>query len=212
MKALARPGVVPYISAWSGEQPFRRPIVYDAARGGIGYADETPEDRDQYGVLWNGRTVAQGVGRPEYGNPHPQRQREAMQHLLCQGCRCPRDDDPRGVLWLLEDRRGDWAGWPNNLLTAHPPSCAPCIVKMRDSCPHLAETGHVAVRARSSEVCAVYGRLWAPSAFGVPVRTPKKDVVAYGSPAARWVLAGQLVRSLHDCTVVDLERELARHP
>ncbi|MCT9140341.1 hypothetical protein [Streptomyces violarus] len=210
MKALARPDVVPYISAWSGEQPYRRPMVY-SPQGGIAYADETPADRDRHGVLWNGRALAPGVGRPEFGNPHPQRHRRAQQRMLCQVCQAPAGDDPRGVLWLLEDRRGDWSGWPNDLLTAHPPICPPCARATRNMCPHLSAVGHVAVRVRSSEVCGVHGRLWVPSGRA-PARSPKRDFVAYGTPAAQWVLAGQLVRSLHDCTFVDLDRETGQHP
>jgi hypothetical protein len=207
MKALARPDVVPFIAAWSGEPRHRRTIVY-SGRGGIGFADETPEDRDQYGVLWLGRALAQGTGRPQYGDVHPARQRVAMEHLLCQVCGRPAARDRRGWLWLLEDARGDWRGWPNDLLTTHPPVCLPCAGEAVRMCPHLIDRS-VAVRVRDSQVCAVYGRIWASSAFGYPVRTENRGVVAYSSPAARWVLAAQLVRSLHGCTIVDLAAELA---
>ncbi|WP_330349687.1 hypothetical protein [Streptomyces sp. NBC_00582] len=206
--APPRPDVVPFIAAWSGEPRLRRNVVY-AARGGVAFADETPEDRDQFGVLWNSRAMAPGTGRPRYGEVHPDRQCEAMRYLLCQVCGRPADRDRRGVLWLLEDNRADWDGWPNDLLTVHPPICLPCAGKAVEMCPHLVDS-NVAVRVHASEVCGVYGRVWAPSAFGYPVRTANADVVAYGTAAARWVLAGQLVRSLHGCTIVDLQRELAR--
>lgn len=210
MKAApARPDVVPFIAAWSDEQPHRRKVVY-SGRGGIAFADETPEDRDQFGVLWNGRAVARGAGRPEYGNVHPVRQRVAMEHRLCQVCGRSADRDRRGVLWLIEDRRGDWKGWPNDLLTTHPPVCLPCAGKAVRMCPHLVGNS-VAVRVRESDVCGVYGRVWSSSAFGHPVPTSVKDVVSYGTTAARWVLAGQLVRALSGCTLVSLD-ELAAHP
>lgn len=208
MKALARPDVVPFIAAWSGEQPHNRTVVY-SGRGGIAFADEVPEDRDQYGVLWNGRALSQGTGRPEYGNVHPLRQRVAMEHLLCQVCGMPADRNRLGVLWLLEDNRADWKGWPNDLLTVHPPICLPCAGKSVSMCPHLVDNS-VAVRVRESDVCAVYGRVWSSSAFGHPVRTALKDVVPYRTTAAQWVLAGQLVRALSGCTIVDLQRELVR--
>ncbi|MFM9464863.1 hypothetical protein ACKI1K_18660 [Streptomyces scabiei] len=210
MKALARPDVVPFIAAWSGEQPHRRTVIY-SGQGGIAYADEGPEDRDQHGVLWNGRALAQGTGRPAYGDVHPERQRIAMQYLLCQVCGRSADRDDRGVLWVVEDNRGDWDGWPERLMTTHPPLCLPCAGKAVEMCPHLVDSS-IAVRVRDSEACAVYGRIWSSSAFGRPVRTAVKDVVTFGSPAARWVLAGQLVRSLDGCTLVDLQRELARLP
>ncbi|MGA5489545.1 hypothetical protein ACPCK1_17535 [Streptomyces pseudogriseolus] len=208
MKALARPDVVPFIAAWSGEQQLDRTVVY-SGHGGIAYADETPEDRDQYGVLWNGRAMARGTGRPLYGNVHPMRQRMAMQHLLCQVCGDPAGRDRLGVLWLIEDNRHDWKGWPNDLLTTHPPVCLPCAGKAVEMCPHLVDS-YVAVRVRESDVCAVYGRMWSSSALGRPVKAGNADVVAFGTLAARWVLAGQLVRSLNGCTFVDLQRELAR--
>jgi hypothetical protein len=198
---------VPFISAWSRELPPRRQVVY-AAGSGIAYVDETPEDRDQHGVLWNGRTLRQGHGRPRYGDVHPGRQRVAMEHLLCQVCGRAADRDDRGVLWLLEDNRRDWQGWPERLMTTHPPVCLPCADTAVRQCPHL--TGKsVAVRVRDSVMCGVYGRIWSPSAFGHPVRTANREVVEYGTPSARWVIAGQAVRALYGCTLVDLERELA---
>ncbi|MFE9810727.1 hypothetical protein [Streptomyces sp. NPDC005548] len=206
--APSRPEIVPYIAAWSGEQPHRRQVVY-GPRGGLAFADETIEDRDQHGVLWNGRAMRRGAGRPAYGDVHPARQRVAMEHLLCQVCGHAAHRDARGVLWLIEDARGEWDGWPEGLLTTHPPVCLPCAGMAVRMCPHLAGGGTLAVRVRSSDACAVYGRVWSSSPFGQPLRTAARDVVAYGTAAARWVVAGQLVRSLHDCTVVDLQAELA---
>lgn len=192
---------VPYIAAWSGEQTAERRLVCRA--DGIAYADEQPDDRDQYGVLWNGRARARGVGRPRFGEVHPGRQREAMAHLLCQVCGAPADRDDRGTLWLLEDNRADWSGWPDGLMTAHPPVCLPCARQAAGLCPHL-RGRYVAVRVRESDACAVLGRRWAPTALGAPQRLDQR-VIPYGNPAARWVTAGQLIRSLHGCTVVALD-------
>ncbi|MFF7171072.1 hypothetical protein [Streptomyces pseudovenezuelae] len=208
MTAATRHEVVPFIASWSGEQKHSRKVVYSPARGGIAFADEQPEDRDQYGVLWNGRAAARGSGRPELGDVHPDRQRVAMQNLLCQVCGTAPDRTRRGLLWLLEDHQGDYPEWPNDALTTHPPLCLPHARKSLQACPHL-RRGAVAVRVGTSEVMGVHGRLYAPSAFG-PVRLDKKDVVAYGSNAARWVLAGQLVRALYDCTIVDLDEFRSR--
>ncbi|MET9729215.1 hypothetical protein ABZZ79_00690 [Streptomyces sp. NPDC006458] len=209
MKAITRPDVVPFIAAWSGEQQLAREVVY-SGQGGIAYADETPEDRDQYGVLWNGRSLARGAGRPEYGNVHPERQRIAMQYLLCQVCGHTADRDDRGVLWVVEDHRGEWDRWPEGLMTTHPPLCVPCARKAVEVCPHLVDSS-IAIRVIGSEVCGVHGRIWSSSPFGRPVRKDVKEVVTFGSPAARWVTAGQLVRSLHGCTFVNLRYELAQH-
>ncbi|MFC9050071.1 hypothetical protein [Streptomyces anthocyanicus] len=201
MNAPALP--VPYIAAWSGEPTAQRRIVCRA--DGIAYADEQPSDRDQHGVLWNGRAYARGTGRPRFGEVHPARQRDAMAHLLCQVCGTPADRNDRGTLWLLEDNRGDWPDWPDRLMTTHPPVCLRCARLAADLCPHL-HGGYVAVRVRESDPCAVLGRLWAPTALGTP-RKLDRGVVAYGEPAARWVTAGQLIRSLHGCTSVDLDAE-----
>lgn len=40
--------------------------------------------------------------------------------------------------------------------------------------------------------------------FGGPVLT-EVDVVAYDDPAVRWLQATQLLRTLHECTVIDLD-------
>lgn len=179
-----------------------------ASLSGVAFTDERPEDRDSRGVLWNRRGDARGEGRPEFGNVHPARQRKAMQELLCQVCGGPSNRNDRGVLWLLEDGRGDWKGWPNDLLTAHPPVCLPCAREASRSCPHL-RPGNVAVRVASSDVCAVYGTPYI--LVGRRLIRRDKDVVALNSPAIRWVVAGQLVRSLSGCTLVSLD-ELAAHP
>ena len=150
MKAITRPDTVPFIAAWSGEPPITRTVVY-GSRWGIAYADETPEDRDQHGVLWNARALRQGTGRAIYGDVHPGRQRVAMDHLLCQVCGRAADRDDRGLLWLLEDTHGDWARWPEGLMTTHPPLCLPCAGKSVQMCPHLIDSS-VARQATSRKI------------------------------------------------------------
>ncbi|MET7766032.1 hypothetical protein [Streptomyces sp. NPDC005336] len=58
------------------------------------------------------------------------------------------------------------------------------------------------MRSTASEICAVYGRRYRPGPL-LPV-PGEKAIVQYDDPAIRWVLAGQLVRSLQGCTLVDL--------
>lgn len=198
MSAPALP--VPFIAAWSGEQTIKRRITWGP--DGIAYADEEPGDRDQHGVLWNGRAQAHGAGRPRYGEVHPARQRDAMEHLLCQVCGAPADQDEHGTLWLLEDSRADWSGWPEDALTTHPPVCAPCARQAAGLCPHL-RGNYAVVRVRESDPCAVVGMAWAPTALGAPLKLGKR-LVSYQDAASRWVTAGQLVRSLHGCRLVDL--------
>jgi hypothetical protein len=192
------------MAAWSTETSRSRKVV--AGRRGIRFADEQPADRSK-GVLWATKKVAPRVGRPEYATVHPQRQRWAMQQQLCQVCGKPASRTALGTLWLVEDHHSDWSGWPERMITVHPPLCLPCACKAVEECPHLLDTGWAAVRVRASEVCGVMGTAYQPVPGGGAQPLPGKRYAEYGSRTIRWVLAGQLTRSLHGCTVVDLEAE-----
>lgn len=201
-----RPSVVPFITSWSSEFTDD-PAVILRPHGGIGYAGEVASDRDARGVLWQRRPESPDVGRPLYGKVHSGRQRRAMADELCQVCGGPADRDDRGVLWLIEDNRDDYAGWPEDLLTTHPPICLPCVRKARAECPHMWK-GSVAVRVGRSDVCAVYGRRYMLGRLGpLPVEA---DVVMFESPLIRWTVASQLVRALSGCTIVSLDDEASR--
>ncbi|MEV8393178.1 MULTISPECIES: hypothetical protein [unclassified Streptomyces] len=202
-----RQALVPHIATWTEEQRPEATLIMSG--WGIAYANELPHDRDEDGALWIRRQLRQGRGEPEYGNVHAERQRRVMSSLLCQVCAGPADRDERGVLWLLEDNRGDWAGWPNDLLTTHPPVCLPCAREAVRHCPHLLG-GHVAVRVKQSDIFGVYGTRYQPGRLRPVAGSPV--VVPYGDPAIRWVLAGQQVRGLNSCTIVDLRAEVTGHP
>ncbi|HEX5404314.1 MAG TPA: hypothetical protein VFX16_18650 [Pseudonocardiaceae bacterium] len=98
--------VVPYVGSWSGEE-LRPSVVVNRPGGGIGYADETLLDRDEWGVLWTRTAGRIGKGRPLFTKPHPVRQRRAMLRLLCQVCAQPADRSTDGLLWLLPGDRVD---------------------------------------------------------------------------------------------------------
>ncbi|MBC2864420.1 hypothetical protein [Streptomyces mexicanus] len=202
-----RPSTVPFIASWSGESVADAPVVYRLL-GGIGYAGEVASDRDDRGVLWLRRPSRPGTGRPLYGVVHPGRQRLAMARLLCQVCGEPADRDDRGVLWLLEDERADWDGWPNDLVTTHPPICRSCLRTAREECPHL-WAGSVAVRVGTSVACGVWGRRYTASRGG-PIPAVS-EVTPFESPLLGWTIASQLVRALYDCTIVSLDEEIAAH-
>lgn len=91
-------GTVPYIVQWSEERDCSPELTVRQNGDGVGYADETPGDRDAHGVLWRQVTGRRGQGRPLFGSVHPLRQRRAMRRLLCQVCGRPADRDERGVL------------------------------------------------------------------------------------------------------------------
>ncbi|GHA05701.1 hypothetical protein GCM10010389_51470 [Streptomyces echinoruber] len=216
------PTTVPYIATWSGEKAAPDPVVvYRMPAGdtfrrgkpgitcmpvGIRYSGEALSDRDEHGVLWLPDVDNPGTGRLLYGNVHPGRQRRAMTELLCQVCGGPADRDSRGVLWLVEDGRGDWSGWPKDLMTTHPPICLKCVRAAREQCPHLWK-GSALVRVGRSVVCGVWGRRYTAGRLGPLV--VESTVVPFESPLIHWTVASQLVRALYACTVVSVDEELA---
>ncbi|MFJ2212779.1 hypothetical protein ACIQVO_18020 [Streptomyces sp. NPDC101062] len=191
---------MPYITGWSAE---RAPVirVVEKARG-IGYADEQAYDRDSDGVLWTRIPSLPGRGRPEFGRVHALRQRRAMVRTLCQVCGGPADRNEDGVLWMLGEDPADRGSWPDDLVTTHPPLCAPCAVQSVRVCPRLREQC-VALRVRSFAPMGVRGALYRP---GYPFPVPVDAVgVAFDDPRIHWVRAGQLVMRLREFTVVGLE-------
>nr|CEL22212.1 Phage protein [Kibdelosporangium sp. MJ126-NF4]CTQ92994.1 Phage protein [Kibdelosporangium sp. MJ126-NF4] len=127
------------------------------------------------------------------------RQRRAMRQLLCQVCGGPADQTEAGVLWLLQDHREDWTGWPEAMAVTEPPICLSCARLSIRLCPALRK-GAVTVRAKEYPLVGIHGQLYTgpgplPTAVG-------KAVLAFESPAARWILATGLVRQLRDCRFV----------
>jgi hypothetical protein len=195
---------VPYISVWTGERtdPPASEKIIESPGAGIGYSDETIHDRDEYGVLWSRAPSHIGLGRPLFKEVHPIRQRHVMRRLLCQVCAGPADRAEQGVLWLLGDHRHDWRGWPEGMGNAHPPLCLPCARAASRLCPYLRHS-HVAVRSRQCPIAGVVGGRYRSTMAG-PMLVGV-DTVAYDDPAVRWLQAAQLVRTLHACTVLDLD-------
>jgi hypothetical protein len=191
--------IAPYIVLWSDEEDLSGPVVERPGLG-IGYADEFPTDRDERGVLWVRNLSRPKVGKPVFGDVHPLRQRRAMRRLLCQVCGGPADRTGDGVLWLLKDHRGDWAGWPENMAVTEPPVCMPCVRLSVRLCPALRK-GAAVVRVREFPVTGVQGAVYCGGARPVAV---KHDLVAFEDPAIRWVRAMHPVRELHGCTIVPL--------
>ncbi|MGV9426353.1 hypothetical protein ACWDO7_18935 [Streptomyces sp. NPDC003656] len=199
------PDKVPYITAWSSE-PLEDTLIVVQEMTGVSFEDETASDRDERGVLWARSPDTPGVGRPLYKKIHPGRQRQCMTDLRCQVCGGPADEDERGVLWLIEDGREDWPGWPRDLMTTHPPICLTCVRVAREQCPHL-WIGTVLVRVAKSELCAVQGKRYTLTPNG-PIAV-HSSVFTFESGHLRWVVAAQLVRVLYGCTLVQLDDEIA---
>jgi hypothetical protein len=204
--AISGGAVVPYVTSWSDEKKLPAEIIMRTSMGisfGIAFADETAADRDRDGILWTRKPDHHRQGRPEFGNIHSRRQRRAMRLLLCQVCAQPADRDEDGVLWLLPDYYAEAQGWPENYDLAEPPICRSCVPVATRLCPAL-RRGHLGIRARSAPVCGVRGLVYGPS-HPAPVLVGDYEV-RYDNPTIRWTVADQLLRTLQDCTPVDLHQ------
>lgn len=191
----------PYITTWSEERDPPSKIIESPGRG-IAYVDETLSDRDRHGVLWFRTPSRPGHGHPLFAKVHPLRQRRAMRRLLCGVCGHPVDVTDDGILWLLKDHRDDWPGWPENMGVTEPPTCVPCIRLAGRLCPALRNAA-VTIRVRLAPIAGVRGLLYHSRGL-VPV--PVEEVnVPYDDPRIRWLRATNLIRELHDCTIVPLE-------
>lgn len=190
----------PYVIPWTGERTLSAPLTVTAT--GVAYADPVQDAlaRDVDGVLW---TLCGGTatGRPEYAAElHPERQRTAMEKLLCAGCKQPAARDERGMQWVLpcfgEVEPSCWEG----VRSAIPPMCAACARTAPGLCPVL-RRGHVELRVREAELIGVLGTLHPRP--GEPGEPDPDALVLIGSPDLRFVVARQAVRELRRCTVIE---------
>lgn len=191
--------LVPFIVRWSGERNAPMPMVLRKGGRGIGYADERSFDRDGEGVLWARVPSEPGKGQPEFGKVHTLRQRLCMAELRCQICGGPADRTPGGVLWLIDAEPSELRSGDER--TAHPPVCRPCAIRSTTTCPHL-RPAFSALRVRELVRYGVTGALYAP-ARPVPVAV-EAGQFPLGDPYLPWVRATQLLLTLTDFTVIDL--------
>ncbi|MFJ3249033.1 hypothetical protein [Streptomyces sp. NPDC086782] len=202
----APPGVVPYITGYSREQNIT-PRLTNLGGEGLGFVDETPHDRDSFGVLWVRPSL---LPKGRRGEPmlkeaavHPFRQRRAMRDQRCQVCTRPPEDPEGPCLYLMRD-----SGRPveEGERTTSPPVCVPCAGISVQLCPRL-RRHHVAAWVEYAPAWGVVGIVHDPVTLAPMGRD---EEVAYDSPAARWVVAGRLVSELHGVTPVNLADEFAR--
>jgi hypothetical protein len=194
---------VPYAVTWSAETPdVGSGLIIRPDGSGLAYRDETPADRDRNGVLWSRVPQLPGAGRPDHRSMHPQRQRWAILHKLCQVCAGPADRTSQGWLFLVpspEDADLP-ADWSEGLRTTKPPVCLPCAALALRHCPHL--TKPLFIRSRKPRAWGVYGDLFTPTGGFAP--PDAGNYLPYGHPAAPWFLASQSVVELTRCTPVAL--------
>lgn len=195
-------GTIPFVARWSGEHDSPMPIVLRRGARGIAYADERSYDRDDLGILWTRTPSQPGRDKPQLGNVHGLRQRLCMTGLRCQVCGGPADLTSDGVLWLIDANPSDLLPRGVAELTAHPPVCRPCAHQSVRLCPHLRDK-YVALRVRSFAAYGVSGALYCRN-FTEPLLYGA-GTVALGDPLLPWIRASQLVMSLNDFTVIDLD-------
>lgn len=191
--------IVPYVTSWTGESTPAAPLTVTAS--GVAYTDPLQDAvaRDLDGVLW-ALCTGTATGKPEYtAELHPDRQRTAMEGLLCACCSQPAARNKDGMLWvlpLLDDAVDPrWEG----VRSAIPPMCEPCSISAPFLCPRL-RNGHVLLRVREAELIGVLGTLYPrPGSHDAPGHDA---VVLYDSPTMPFVVARQAVRELRRVTVV----------
>lgn len=194
-------GPVPFVARWSGERDSPMPMVLRRGARGIGYADERSFDRDALGILWTRTPSQPGRGTPQLGKVHGLRQRLCMTGLRCQVCGGPANRAGDGVLWLIDARSHELLP-DGDERTAHPPVCRPCARQSVRACPHL-RNQYVALRVRRFAPYGVSGALYhrgpkGPQPYGA-------DTVPLTDPRLPWTRASQLLMSLDDFSVVDLD-------
>jgi hypothetical protein len=202
--------VVPYITAREGEQSEHlsalRASFGGDGRARLGYWDETPQDRGPRGELWGrcSQRIAPDrlpQGRPAWRMVHPARQRETMERLLCQVCAGSTKVGDAHL--FLESTESPTPA--KRILTAQPPVCPAHAAAAIHQCPHLLRNGHRALLVRHAPLYGVIGTPYQWSASGLQALPGDDEPLPYTSPMLPWYLASQLVRTIRDYTVVDLD-------
>ncbi|MEY9958864.1 hypothetical protein [Streptacidiphilus sp. MAP5-52] len=198
---------VPYIAAWSREVELT-PTMRVLPGAGFTFDDAVRGDRDAHGALYRRQAIVSGDrGVPYLGKVHSRRQRRCMARLLCQVCAGPPSLTSEGMLFLDQDHRSDWTGWPENLGTVHPPLCLPCAEESVRRCRHLRGSS-VAVRVRDPQPWGVLGMQYSLAPDNT-LQDGRAVELEYGDPRLGWTIASQMIMLLVGCTIVDLAEELA---
>jgi hypothetical protein len=223
---------IPYITLRDGEHDVTERALTLRRFGGsaslgipatarIGYTDETPDDRDHHGVLYDRVTQnldAAGwpTGKPDWAHVHPARQRECISEMLCHYCKGDPSQTKAGFLFLDVATETDQAKtrWPEGFVTYQPPLCLPHAKKAMDLCKYgHRQGGFTALRVRQPRLHGVLGTPYQISA-GRP--KPTRDLtgkvtctIPFTHPDRRFFLGSQYAVAMHDVTVIDLDQELA---
>jgi hypothetical protein len=202
---------VPYIAPWTGEIREQPRLVLRPLKrgGGIAYADEHRLYDRKNGILWVRMGAVRGVGTPMLAGVHSFRQRQAMDHQLCQVCGCTTYGSKDGRhLYLLAERAGEPI--TEGERTASPPIHEACAVEALRDCPRL-RMGAVAARVERPDPWGVAGMLHDPVTLKPRPSEQRGGLtfVPYTSLKLLWTVAHLDVVSLHGCTSVSLDELLS---
>ncbi|WP_331752372.1 hypothetical protein [Streptomyces sp. NBC_00829] len=202
--------LVPYITAREGEEAdsllsLRADFSSDG-QSRLGYWDESAQDRDTRGVLWGRCSQMIGpdglpAGQPRWRLVHPARQRECMLLLRCQLCVGPAKT-PDGHLFL---ERACGPAYGAVVRTAQPPVCLKHAPVAAEQFPYLAGHGVTAFLVRSAPLYGVIGTAYEYGSDGIRAVAASDEPVRYGRRELSWFLASQLVRTLRDYSIVNLD-------
>jgi hypothetical protein len=156
--------------------------------------------------------AVRGAGRPNLAGVHALRQRQAMNHMLCQVCgRSTFGRSDERHLFLMGERNG--RPITDGERTTVPPVHEACAAESLRDCPHLRH-GAVAAWAQYAQPWGIAGIVHDPQSLA-PLPAAKGEeltFVAYESDLLRWTIAMRDVVSLQRCTPVDLDKLVAAVP
>ncbi|MEU5930662.1 hypothetical protein ABZ817_45615 [Streptomyces antimycoticus] len=198
---------MPFIAPWTGENARQPTITTRLGRAGygIGYADEYGIADRVRGALWVRVPVKPGAGGPLLGRIHALRQRQAMTHMLCQGCGQSTVGGRADQRHLFLTASATGRPVAEGEKTVSPPSCAGCALEaVREGLP--SGRRYVAVLVEHAVVWGVAGIVYSPHTLAPVLRDVGNEftLVAYDDPRLPWTLACREVVALHGCTAVDL--------
>ncbi len=200
---------VPYVVPWTGETGFEPLMVIGRDEAGVQRVrlkDETPDDRDEHGVLWC-RTFPRTGDVPQMGDVHDRRQRVCMLTPRCQVC--GRDLDPTAVPWLLSSTEMATMRAGGRRLTPTPPTCLDCVPPSRRLCPTLREAGSTLLTVHEVRPWGVSGIVHTTAADAAAMRMwvqmRRKRWVGFGdTERLALTIAQELVVYIGDYDVVDV--------
>ncbi|MFI5814877.1 hypothetical protein ACIA7S_28460 [Streptomyces sp. NPDC051643] len=205
MRSATDTALVPYITMREGEEAAPANLLIYPGTGVLYYADERPEDRDRYKVLWARCSSnpldarQQPTGEPRWKFMHPGRQRSTMERLLCQVCAQPART-PLGLVFI--SAAGVTDPVEPTVLTDQPPVCARHIRTVLKLCPAL-EHDPMVMLATSAPLYGVHGVLYGLKGRSVEPLVHPDEPMAFAHLQTPTMLASKLVRRLSSFRVVD---------